>query len=156
MCLTVDPIYKTKKILFGLLSKKYISTCPEDYEKVASRNIPIKKILIRYRSKLYYTPYTRTIISKSGELCAQGIKDIIGIDSINNHVEIGEGYIHSFNYYCDGKFSIIYDDIKSHLQEGEEILVISGYIPKGTKYIMGRYKEEVCSEKIILNLPSGE
>lgn len=62
------------------------------------------------------------------------------------HNTFGEGWFHSFKDYTIALFN---SDISYSRIIGNDIIIISGIIPKGTPYYLGIYGD-ICSKKIKL------
>lgn len=115
--------------------------CSKGY-KVAKKNIPCYKVLLKTYSGNFETPYIKQPIDTKTGIEADSFQKKPDMDNrimkgVHSCTNLKRAYIlqnqclHSLNLYC-------------YLGA----VVLKAYIPKGTKYWVGKY-HEFCSERIV-------
>lgn len=115
--------------------------CPKGY-KIAKKNIPCYKVLLKTYLGRFETPYIRQTVDIKTGIEANSFQT----DPINK-LRIDKG-IHSYTNLKSAQVAqnSWYRILNTYAYTGA--VVLKGYIPKGTKYWVGMYSE-FCSERIV-------
>ena len=119
--------------------------CPKGY-KIAKKNIPCYKMLLVTRYNNLETPTMRCRVSPTESLVADTFQTEAYCD-FPGYVAFVEKGIHSYTTLKKAK------QIKEHWMCSlsffyKKVIIKRAYIPKGTKYWVGK-GHEFCSERIV-------
>ena len=115
--------------------------CPKGY-KIAKKNIPCYKVLLKTYSGRFETPNIRQTVNIKTGIEANSFQT----DPINK-LRIDKG-IHSYTNLksAQGAQNSWYRILNAYVYT--DAIVLKGYIPRGTKYWVGMW-HEFCSERIV-------
>lgn len=115
--------------------------CPNGY-KIAKKNIPCYKVLLKKHSGRFETPYIRQTVD---------IKIGIEADSFQKKPDIGNRIMKGVHSCTNLERAYIlqntyFNSINNYVYCG--VVILKAYIPKGTRYWIGE-NHEFCSERIV-------
>lgn len=115
--------------------------CPNGY-KIAKKNIPCYKVLLKTSSGRFETPHMRKTVNTKTSIEADSFQKN---PNMNEYIKKG---IHSCTnleraYMLQNAY---FNSINNYVYCG--VVIQKAYIPKGTKYWVGE-NHEFCSERIV-------
>lgn len=118
--------------------------------RCAEKDIPIFKMAIKLPTGEIVSPLLRTRLWRVNNITENYINECNAnrFPGISSSYKFSEGFFHAFtNEYTANQCAKYFEQNPDY-----EIIVVTEYIPKDTRYAMNIWETEICARRMILNI----